>query len=61
MKLNKSPGQDGLKIEFYKKFWPYLKMLLIDSLNEGYDEKLLSITQRTGILSLMYKKMIHMI
>lgn len=56
MKLNKSPGSDGLTVEFYKTFWPYLKHLLIDCLAEGFTEGKLAESQRIGILSLMFKK-----
>ena len=62
MKLNKSPGSDGLTLEFYRKFWTDVKDLLLNSLNEGYDKGTLAESQRIGILSLMYKKkMIPMI
>ena len=56
MKLNKSPGSDGLTTEFYREFYETLKYLLINSLNEGYEKGKFSTTQRTGLLSLMYKK-----
>ena len=56
MKLNKSPGSDGITLEFYRTFWTDVKTLLIDSLNEGYNKGTLSTSQRLGILSLMYKK-----
>ena len=56
MKLNKSPGSDGLTVEFYREFYTKSKTLLIKSLNEGYEKGRFSNTQRTGILSLMYKK-----
>ena len=56
MKSNKSPGSDGLTVEFYKKFWKYIKELLLNSINEGYNRGKLSDSQRVGILSLMYKK-----
>ena len=29
MKKNKSPGLDGISIEFYKKFWPLIGNLLV--------------------------------
>ena len=56
MKLNKSPGSDGLPVEFYKAFWPNNKYLVVDSLNEGYDSGELSSLQRNGLIRLIYKK-----
>ena len=53
MKLNKSPGSDGLPVEFYKTFWSDIKNDLIDSLNQSYDEGTLSPTQKRSILSLL--------
>ena len=32
MKLNKSPGSDGLTVEFYRKFWPKIGDFLVNSL-----------------------------
>ena len=34
---NKSPGNDGLKAEFYRAFWHILRNLMVDSLNYSYD------------------------
>lgn len=56
MKLNKSPGSDGLPVEFYKTFWEDIKILLTDSLNFAYQVGELSISQKRGILNLLYKK-----
>ena len=56
MKLNKSPGLDGLSVEFYKKFWDQLKYILISLFNKGYREQRLSYSQRTSVLSLIFKK-----
>ena len=56
MKNNKSPGSDGLSVEFYKTFWPQIKNDLIDSLNLAYDNGSLSTTQKRSILSLLFKK-----
>ena len=55
MKLNKSPGGDGLSIEFYRVFWPDIKYLVISSLNEAYTKQELSYSQRRGIITLIYK------
>lgn len=46
MKLNKSPGSDGLPVEFYKTFWEDIKILLTDSLNFAYQVGELSISQK---------------
>ena len=34
---NKSPGNDGLTVEFYKTFWNSIGTLLVDSLNYSYE------------------------
>ena len=56
MKLNKSPGLDGITLEFYKTFWQKLGPILVKVLNKGHEEKLLSYSQRTSVLSLLFKK-----
>jgi hypothetical protein len=50
---------DGLTVEFYREFWGKVKFFLIDVLNKSYDEKLLSFSQRTSVLSLLFKKGIN--
>ena len=56
MKLNKSPGSDGLPIEFYTTFWENINTLLIESINSAYHNGELSTSQKKGILSLIFKK-----
>ena len=56
MPNNKTPGSDGLSVEFYKCFWEDIKQLVINSLNEGFDKSELSETQKQGILILLHKK-----
>ena len=34
---NKTPGNDGLTIEFYLAFWPLFGRLLVDSLNYAFE------------------------
>ena len=53
---NKAPGSDGFGIEFFISFWPDIKDLLINSLNEGFQNKELSNTQRQAIIKLLHKK-----
>ena len=36
MNNNKSPGSDGLTVEFYKCFWSEIKDLVLESLNTGF-------------------------
>jgi hypothetical protein len=56
MKLNKSPGLDGLTVEFYRAFWRKLKIVLTDIYNKSYNEALMSYSQRSSIVSLLFKK-----
>ncbi len=56
MKSNKSPGSDGLPVEFYKMFWPLVGNLVLESLNEGYENGCMSASQKHAIISLIYKK-----
>ena len=51
----KSPGSDGFTVEFFKFFYNDLKVFIRKSLNEGYREGKLSITQRQGIITCLPK------
>ena len=53
---NKSPGNDGLTVEFYRAFWGLLGHLLVDSLNYSYDHGELSNSQKEAIITLIQKK-----
>lgn len=55
MKLNKSPGNDGLTVEFYLTFWTKISDFLVTALNESYDRGTLSISQRQGVITLIEK------
>lgn len=56
MKSNKSPGLDGLPVEFYETFWDEINHLLIDVFNESFNEKELPESQKLSVLSLIFKK-----
>jgi hypothetical protein len=56
MKNNKSPGNDGITAEFYKKFWPLVGKILINALNESFQVGQLTISQRQSVLTLLDKK-----
>ena len=53
---NKTPGNDGLTIEFYKFFWPEIGTLFVDSLNYAYFHGELSNTQKQAVLTFIEKK-----
>lgn len=57
MKLNKSPGLDGLTVEFYRQFWNNLKNIMVKVFNNNYEKKELTNSQKKGAISLIYKKM----
>ena len=52
----KSPGNDGLTVEFYKFFWNLVGELLVAGLNYSYDVGELSNSQKTAIIILLEKK-----
>ena len=52
----KTPGNDGIPIEFYKTFWPTIGKLLVESFNEAFNKKEMSASQRKAIITLIKKK-----
>ena len=58
MAPNKSPGSDGLPVEFYKVFCEDIKELLLSALNFAHAKGCLSITQMRGLglITLVPKK-----
>ena len=52
----KSPGNDGLTVEFYKFFWNIVGELLVAGLNYSYDVGELSNSQKKAIIILLEKK-----
>lgn len=56
MKTNKSPGIDGLPYEFYSCFWTLLGNDLVAVFNSSFSSGRLSFTQRTGLITLLFKK-----
>ena len=55
MKNDKSPGLDGFTVEFFKFFWSDLGLFVLRSLNYGYRNGNLSVTQRQGIITCLPK------
>ena len=56
MKNNKTSGSDGLTKEFYETFWDELKTPLMESVNQAFHAKFLSVSQRQAVINLIEKK-----
>ena len=56
MKHNKSPGFDGLPVEFYIVLWKDISDMLLSSFNFSLQNGLMSSSQRNGIITLIPKK-----
>ena len=52
----KSPGNDGIPVEFYKQFWSRLKPLLVKCYNESYRSGKLPLSQTQAVITLVEKK-----
>ena len=55
MKNQKSPGSDGLTVEFYKIFWNNIKQFYIKSINYSFKNGSLTELQKQGIITLIPK------
>ena len=53
---NKSPGPDGIPIEFYKKFWSSISEILFDSYRKSFESGQLSPSQKKCVITLIPKK-----
>ncbi len=56
MSKNKSPGPDGLSVEFYSKFWNLLGPILLDVINSCYADSDLCDSMKTSNTRLVFKK-----
>ena len=56
MKHNKSPGLDGLPVEFYQCFWDKISILFHNMLKEIFSLDEMTFSQRLAVLSLIHKK-----
>ena len=55
MAKSKTPGLDGLPAEFYLAFWSVLGSDLVDVLNHAFRVGFLSVSQRRGLINLVFK------
>ena len=55
MSNDKTPGQDGIPIDFYKVFWTRISTLFFDMVMQCFDLKHLHASARKGILNLIPK------
>ena len=55
MNNGKTPGEDGIPVDFYKVFWLQLKEAFYQMMIQGYEEDILHDTARRGILNLIPK------
>ena len=53
MNNNKTPGNDGLPVDFYKVFWGKIKYIFMEMVEEVYQKDNLHKTARQGILNLI--------
>ena len=53
---NKAPGNDGIPVEFYKKLWPVISEPFIKCVNECFEYKQLSSSQKQAVITLNEKK-----
>ena len=56
LKKRKTPGCDGLSVEFYITFWENIKELVYESIMFALEVGHLSLEQRRGVITLIPKK-----
>jgi len=56
LKFNKTPGLDGLPVEFYVVFFHDIIDLLLDCYQYSFDQGVMSSSQRNGVITLLPKK-----
>ncbi len=55
MKKGKSPGIDGLSVEFYLNFWEFIKLPLYNMYEECISQGDMTATMKQGVISLIPK------
>ena len=52
---NKTPGNDGIQAEFYRKFWPLISESFIGCANECFEKGEISCSQKQAVITLLEK------
>ena len=53
---NKTPGNDGIPIEFYRKFWQLISEPFTKCVNECFEKGEMSRSQKQAVITLIEKK-----
>ena len=61
IRLNRSPGYDGTRVEFYRQLWESLKDFIVPVFNYNYDRKELTQSKKLGMLTLNIPKKLSLI
>ena len=56
MKQLPSGKSPGLPVEFYQTMWHLIRFDFLEMVNEAYQNKILSNSQRKGMIRLIFKK-----
>jgi len=53
---NKSPGNDGIPIEFYKRCWKIISQPFLESVNDSFEKGEMSNSRKQAVITLIEKK-----
>ena len=55
-KTGRTPGNDGIPVEFYRVFWPLLGKFMVESFHDAYNKKEMSDSPKQAVITLIEKK-----
>ena len=56
MEKGRTPGNDGLLIEFYEVLWDDIRIPLLASINDAFIKEELSTSQKQAVIKLIEKR-----